>query len=54
MSKKLGQPVPESNLVDELNKALLQQTHRYVPVSLLLRYCPVKGTSVPFSWVTKT
>jgi hypothetical protein len=28
---KLGQPVPESNLVDELNSAFPQQTQRNKP-----------------------
>jgi hypothetical protein len=28
---KLGQPVPESNLVDELNNAFPQQTQRNKP-----------------------
>jgi hypothetical protein len=32
-SQKLGQPVPESNLVEELNRLVPQQTQRYIPDS---------------------
>jgi hypothetical protein len=31
--EKLGQPVPESNLVSELNKGAPQQTQLYMPGS---------------------
>lgn len=47
-AKKLGQPVPESNLASEPNRSLPQQTQRYVPSSLQLLYFPLNGGSVPF------
>src|SRR5262252_5490797 len=47
--QKLGQPVPDSNFVSELNSALPQQMQRYRPVSWLSQYLPVKAISVP-SW----
>ena len=34
-SQKLGQPVPDSNLVSELNSSLPQHTQRYIPWALL-------------------
>ena len=34
-SQKLGQPVPESNLVAELKSGAPQQTQWYMPVALL-------------------
>ena len=34
-SQKLGQPVPELNLVSELKSSLPQQTQRYMPFALL-------------------
>lgn len=46
--QKLGQPVPESNFVSDLNKSLIQHTHWNIPFSLKLLYLPVKGGSVPF------
>ena len=46
---KLGQPVPESNLVSELNRSLPHAPQRYMPVSLECVYAPVNGGSVPFS-----
>ena len=36
-TQKLGQPVPESNLVSELNKGAPQQTQWYIPVALLFQ-----------------
>ncbi len=46
-SKKLGQPVPESNFVSELNNGLPQHTHTNVPFSLKLLNFPENGGSVP-------
>ena len=46
-SQKLGQPVPESNLVSELNSGAPQQTQWYIPVALLFQYAPVNARSVP-------
>ena len=46
-AQKLGQPVPESNLVVELNRAFLQQTQRKSPFSCRSQYWPVKACSVP-------
>jgi hypothetical protein len=34
-SQKLGQPVPESNLVSDENRGALQAMQRYVPASLV-------------------
>ena len=48
-SVKLGQPVPESNLVSELNSSLPHAPQRYMPVSFECVYAPVNGGSVPFS-----
>src|ERR1700755_1172001 len=45
--QKLGQPVPESNLVFESNRAVLQQMQRYRPSASLWSYAPEKGASVP-------
>src|SRR5207249_7369741 len=45
---KLGQPVPESNFVSELNRGVPQQTQRYVPGAWLSQYSPLNGGSVPF------
>src|ERR1700757_4182857 len=45
-AQKLGQPVPDSNLVSELNKALSQQMQRYIPFSCWFQYLPVKAISV--------
>ena len=36
-SQKLGQPVPEANLVSELNNGAPQQTQWYIPVALLFQ-----------------
>src|ERR1700682_1831066 len=47
-SKKLGHPVPDSNLVSELNSALPQQMHRYMPLSGFSAYRFENGRSVPF------
>src|SRR5580700_7781580 len=49
--QKLGQPVPESNFVSELNNALSQQMQRYRPLSWM-SYCPLKALSVPCWRVT--
>ena len=46
-SKKLGQPVPDSNLVSDENSGASQQTHTYVPSSWQSQYSPVKARSVP-------
>src|ERR1700685_2610832 len=51
-AQKLGQPVPDSNLVSELNNALLQQMQRYMPLSCRLKYSPVNALSVPSLRVT--
>src|SRR3954466_3309644 len=44
---KLGQPVPESNLVSDENRAAPQAAQWYMPSSWLCTYLPVKGGSVP-------
>src|SRR5580693_4942680 len=46
-SVKLGQPVPDSNFVSELNRSLPQPAQRYIPEPLLYTYSPVNGASVP-------
>src|SRR5271157_3090326 len=51
-SQKLGQPVPESNLVAEVNRAFLQQTQRKIPLAWRSQYWPVKACSVPCLRVT--
>ena len=51
-SQKLGQPVPESNLVSELNRGDPQQTQWYIPVALLFQKAPVNARSVPPQRVT--
>src|SRR6185312_2395851 len=45
-SQKLGHPVPDSNFVSELNKALSQQMQRYSPLSCRFQYFPLKAISV--------
>src|SRR6202022_4220792 len=45
-AQKLGHPVPDSNFVSELNRALSQPTQRYKPLSCTFQYCPVKARSV--------
>src|SRR5580658_3369787 len=50
--QKLGQPVPDSNLVLESKRTVLQQMQVYRPSAWLLAYLPVKGTSVPAWRVT--
>src|SRR5262249_21842930 len=50
--KKLGQPVPESNLVCELNSGAPQQTQLYVPFAWFDQYLPVNAVSVAFWRVT--
>ena len=50
--QKLGQPVPESNFVSELNSSFPQAMHRYIPVFLFFRNFPVNAGSVPFSLST--
>ena len=42
-SVKLGQPVPESNLVSEENSSAPQQTQRYMPLALLVHVGPGEG-----------
>ena len=44
--QKLGQPVPESNLVSERNSARSQQMQRNRPRSWRFQLLPVKGSSV--------
>ena len=51
-ASKLGQPQPLSNFVSEVNNSAPQHTQRYLPASWWFQYSPVKGGSVPFSWVT--
>src|SRR5271157_2607241 len=51
-SQKLGQPVPESNLVAEVNSAFFQHTQRKIPLACRSQYWPVKACSVPFLRVT--
>src|SRR5678810_669659 len=45
--KKLGHPVPDSNLVSEENNGAPQQTHSYVPSLWQSQYSPEKARSVP-------
>ena len=45
-AQKLGQPVPESNFVSELNNALPQQTQRNIPLSCRFQYSPEYAISV--------
>src|SRR6185503_11174226 len=49
---KLGQPVPDSNLVSDEKRSFPQHTHLYVPFSWLFQNAPVKARSVPFLRVT--
>src|SRR5271169_5727598 len=51
-SQKLGHPVPESNLVSELNSAFWQHTQRKMPLACRSQYWPVKARSVPAWRVT--
>src|SRR4051812_27895378 len=46
-SEKLGQPVPESNLVSDPNSAAPQPAQWYMPSSWQSQYSPVKARSVP-------
>ena len=50
--QKLGQPVPDSNLVFESNNAVSQQMQWYRPAAWLFQYSPEKGRSVPACRVT--
>ena len=45
--QKLGQPVPESNLVPDAKSGAPHPAHVYVPSSLESWYSPVKACSVP-------
>src|SRR3954452_8990686 len=45
-SVKLGQPVPESNLVSEENSSAPQPAQRYMPSCLTFQYLPVNARSV--------
>src|SRR3984885_12763388 len=45
-SQKLGQPVPESNFVEELNSALSQQMQRKIPRSCTFKSLPLYASSV--------
>src|SRR5579864_7736692 len=51
-AQKLGQPVPESNLVSDVNRGVPHPTQWYVPGSLVHQYFPVNARSVPASRVT--
>jgi hypothetical protein len=51
-AQKLGQPVPESNLVSDVNRGVPHPTQWYVPGSLVFQYFPVNARSVPASRVT--
>src|SRR3989338_9543714 len=51
-SVKLGQPVPESNLVSEEKSSWPQIAQRNIPRSWLSQYLPVNGASVPPSRAT--
>src|SRR3954454_15223672 len=53
-SVKLGQPVPESNFVLELNSSLPHALQRYMPSSFECTYLPVKGGSVPCRRITSS
>src|SRR3569833_1137394 len=44
---KLGQPVRESNLIDESNRGVSQQIQLYLPGSCRLQSSPLKARSVP-------
>jgi len=48
-AQKLGQPVPDSNLVSELKSSLAHAAQTYVPFAWLFQVSPVKARSVPFS-----
>ena len=45
-AQKLGQPVPDSNFVSELNSALSQQMQRNTPFSCSFKSFPLKANSV--------
>ena len=47
--QKLGQPVPESNYVSEVNNGTPQPAHRNVPGCFELCNAPVNARSVPCS-----
>src|ERR1700733_64858 len=51
-AQKLGQPVPDSNLVSELKTAVSQQMQRKIPLSCTLRLAPLNGRSVASCRVT--
>src|ERR1700722_6739714 len=51
-AQKLGQPVPDSNLVLESNRAVSQHMQRKTPFSWLFGFSFVYGCSVPDSRVT--
>src|SRR3954453_15593361 len=46
-SVKLGQPVPESNLVSDENSSAPQPAQRYLPSGVPFQYLPVNSRSVP-------
>src|SRR5262245_49419872 len=52
VAQKLGQPVPESNLVSEENSGVPQHTQAYMPLVFSFQYGPVKARSVPCCRVT--
>src|SRR5688572_30595990 len=51
-AQKLGHPVPESNLVSDLNSPSPQTTHLYMPTPLWSQYLPLNGRSVAEHCVT--
>src|SRR5687768_5351439 len=51
-AQKLGQPVPESNFVSDLNSPSPQTTHLYMPTPLWSQYLPLNGRSVAEHCVT--
>src|SRR5205807_1913740 len=53
VEKKLGDPVPESNLASELNTSAPQPAQRYTPSSWTSHSSPVKACSVPASRSTR-
>ena len=51
--KKLGHPLPESNLVSEENSVFPHPAQTYVPSPVWWTYFPLNGGSVPFFRSTK-
>ena len=46
-AQKLGQPVPDSNLVSERKRSVPQATHLYMPLRCSFQVTPLKARSVP-------